>query len=36
MIPDVDQVFNFHGFRVEVLKKRKPRYLGQTTPENLG
>ena len=23
MIPEVGQVFNFHGFRLEVLKKRK-------------
>jgi Mg2+/Co2+ transporter CorB len=22
-IPDVGQVFNFHGFRFEVLKKRR-------------
>jgi Mg2+/Co2+ transporter CorB len=37
MIPDVGQVFNFHGFRVEVLKKRKHQVTSvKLTPENLG
>ncbi len=37
MIPDVGQVFNFHGFRFEVLKKRKHQVTSiKLTPENLG
>ncbi|HQX84581.1 MAG TPA: transporter associated domain-containing protein, partial [Aestuariivirga sp.] len=37
MIPDVGQVFNFHGFRVEVLKKRKHQVTSvKLTPENPG
>ena len=37
MIPDVGQVFNFHGFRLEVLKKRKHQVTSvRLTPENLG
>jgi Mg2+/Co2+ transporter CorB len=37
MIPDVGQVFNFHGFRLEVLKKRKHQVTSvKLTPENLG
>lgn len=37
MIPEVGQVFNFHGFRVEVLKKRKHQVTSvKLTPENLG
>jgi Mg2+/Co2+ transporter CorB len=34
MIPDVAQVFNFHGFRFEVLKKRKHQVVSiRVTPE---
>jgi Mg2+/Co2+ transporter CorB len=37
MIPEVGQVFNFHGFRLEVLKKRKHQVTAvKLTPENLG
>jgi Mg2+/Co2+ transporter CorB len=37
MIPDVAQVFNFHGFRFEVLKKRKHQVVSiRVTPENQG
>lgn len=37
MIPEVGQVFNFHGFRLEVLKKRKHQVTSlKLTPENLG
>ena len=37
MIPDVGQVFNFHGFRLEVLKKRKHQVTSvKLTPENSG
>lgn len=37
MIPEVGQVFNFHGFRFEVLKKRKNQVTSiKVTPENLG
>ena len=37
MIPDVGQVFNFHGFRLEVLKKRKHQVTSvKLTPENVG
>jgi Mg2+/Co2+ transporter CorB len=37
MIPDVAQVFNFHGFRFEVLKKRKHQVVSiRVTPENKG
>ncbi len=34
MIPDVAQVFNFHGFRFEVLKKRRHQVVSiRLTPE---
>jgi Mg2+/Co2+ transporter CorB len=37
MIPEVGQAFNFHGFRLEVLKKRKHQVTSvKLTPENLG
>ena len=37
MIPDVAQVFNFHGFRFEVLKKRRHQVVAiRVTPENKG
>lgn len=37
MIPEVGQVFNFHGFRLEVLKKRKHQVTAvKLTPENPG
>jgi Mg2+/Co2+ transporter CorB len=37
MIPDVAQVFNFHGFRFEVLKKRRHQVVSiRVTPENKG
>lgn len=37
MIPEVGQVFNFHGFRLEVLKKRKHQITSvKMTPENPG
>jgi Mg2+/Co2+ transporter CorB len=37
MIPDVAQVFNFHGFRFEILKKRKHQVTQiKVTPEQTG
>jgi Mg2+/Co2+ transporter CorB len=37
MIPEMGQVFNFHGFRFEVLKKRKHQIVSiGVTPENNG
>ena len=37
MIPEVGQVFNFHGFRFEILKKRKHQITSiKVTPENQG
>ncbi len=37
MIPAVGQVFNFHGFRFEILKKRRHQVTSiKVTPENLG
>jgi Mg2+/Co2+ transporter CorB len=37
MIPDVSQVFNFHGFRFEIMKKRKHQITSiKVTPENQG
>lgn len=37
MIPEVGQAFNFHGFRLEVLKKRKHQVTSvKLTPENHG
>jgi Mg2+/Co2+ transporter CorB len=35
MIPEVGQVFNFHGFRFEILKKRRHQVTSiKVTPEN--
>ncbi len=37
MIPEVGQVFNFHGFRFEILKKRRHQVTSiKVTPENQG
>ncbi len=37
MIPEVSQVFNFHGFRFEIMKKRKHQVTSiKVTPENQG
>ncbi len=37
MIPELGQVFNFHGFRFEILKKRKHQITSiKVTPENQG
>jgi Mg2+/Co2+ transporter CorB len=36
-IPDVGQVFNFHGFRFEIMKKRKHQVTSiKVTPEKTG